>query len=154
MPPPATKLFGNVFHFESKSLTSSAKHWTINQVWPRLVQERIGSVGFRGGRDWAAGICDEGKPPHCKRCSSLGVLCNFMSNILDLHPIAATTRRLLVVRGKAEIQPPIKSAVSTSDKSTSYQLNAKCQDFITPDDPDMYVNRKLLRLAFAISIII
>jgi hypothetical protein len=87
-----------------------------------------------------------------------------MSNIPDLHPIAATTRRPLVVRGKAEIQPPVASAVSTSDKSTSYQLNAKCQDFITrylgrslitPDDPDMmYVNRKLLRLAFAVSIII
>jgi hypothetical protein len=87
-----------------------------------------------------------------------------MSNIPDLQPIAATTRRPLVVQGKAEIQPPVASAVSTSDKSTSYQLNAKCQDFITrylgrslitPDDPDMmYVNRKLLKLAFAVSIII
>ena len=56
MPPPATELFDIVFHFERVSLTSSAKHWTISQVWPRLVQERIGSVGLRGGRDWAAGI--------------------------------------------------------------------------------------------------
>lgn len=86
-----------------------------------------------------------------------------MSNIPDLHPIAAATRRPLVVRGKAEIQPPVASAVWTSDKFTSYQLNAKCQDFITryfgrslivPDDPNMmHVNRKLLRLAFAVSII-
>lgn len=32
------------------------KHWTINQVWPRLVQERFGSVGLCGGRDLAAEI--------------------------------------------------------------------------------------------------
>lgn len=86
-----------------------------------------------------------------------------MSNIPDLHPIAAATRRPLVVRGNAEIQFPVASAVWTSDKFTSYQLNAKCQDFITrylgrslitPDDPNMmHVNRKLLRLAFAVSII-
>ncbi|KAF7169369.1 hypothetical protein CNMCM5623_002132 [Aspergillus felis] len=56
-----------------------------------------------------------------------------------LKPIAADTGRPLVVRGKAELQPPIASAVWTSDESTFYQLNAKCQDFIT----------RLLRLAFA-----
>jgi hypothetical protein len=86
-----------------------------------------------------------------------------MSNIPDLQPIAADTGRPLVVRGKADLQPPVASAVWTSDESTSYQLNAKCQDFITrylgrslitPDDPNMiHVNRKLLRLAFAVSII-
>ncbi|KAJ9317621.1 transcriptional regulator family: Fungal Specific TF [Paecilomyces variotii] len=102
--------------------------------------------------------CDEGKP-HCKRCSSFGVLCNFMSNIPDLQPIAdGTGRRPLVVRGKAELQHPVANAVWTSDESTFYQLNAKCQDFITrylgrslmtPDDPNMiHVNRKLLRLSF------
>lgn len=102
--------------------------------------------------------CDEGKP-HCRRCSSFGVLCNFLSNIPDLQPIAADAGRPLVVRGKAELQPPVASAVWTSDESTSYQLDAKCQDFITrylgrslitPDDPNMiHVNRKLLKLAFA-----
>ncbi|KAJ5289487.1 uncharacterized protein N7443_009740 [Penicillium atrosanguineum] len=102
--------------------------------------------------------CDEEKPD-CKRCISFGVLCNFMSNIPDLQPIAADTGRPLVVRGKAELQPPISSAIWTSDEFISYQLNAKCQDFITrylgrslitPDDPNMiHVNRKLLGLAFA-----
>ncbi|KAE8364630.1 hypothetical protein BDV27DRAFT_145137 [Aspergillus caelatus] len=101
--------------------------------------------------------CDEGKP-HCKRCSSFGILCNFMSNIPDLQPIAADIGSPLVVHGKATLQPPIASAVWTSDEFTSYHLNAKCQDFITryyarsitiPDDPNMiHVNRKLLRLAF------
>lgn len=86
-----------------------------------------------------------------------------MSNIPDLQPIVADTGRPLEVRGKEELQPPIASAVWTSDESTSYQLNAKCQDFITrylgrslitPDDPNMtHVNRKLLGLAFTVSII-
>jgi hypothetical protein len=86
-----------------------------------------------------------------------------MSNVPDLQPIAADTGRRLVVRGKAELQAPVASAVWTADESISYQLNAKCQDFITrylgrslitPDDPNMiHVNRRLLRLAFAVSII-
>ncbi|KAL4782798.1 hypothetical protein BJX76DRAFT_368892 [Aspergillus varians] len=102
--------------------------------------------------------CDEGKP-QCKRCSSFGLLCNFMSNIPDLQPVTADTGRVLVVQRKAALQPPRTNAVWTSDASTYYQLNAKCQDFITrylgrslitPDDPNMgQVNRKLLELTFA-----
>lgn len=88
-----------------------------------------------------------------------------MSNVSDLQPIAAdaerpnTTRRSI----KLPLQPPVCSAVWTSDESTyyQYQLNTKCQDFITrylgrslvsPDDPNlMHVNRKLLNLAFTVS---
>ncbi|GFF53399.1 predicted protein [Aspergillus lentulus] len=104
--------------------------------------------------------CDESKP-HCKRCTSFGVLCNYMFNVPDLQPIAADTGKSLVVEvlGRADLQPPVASPVWISDESTFYQLNAKCQDFITrylgrslitPDDPNMIlVNRKLLRLAFA-----
>ncbi|KAB8208696.1 hypothetical protein BDV34DRAFT_46084 [Aspergillus parasiticus] len=101
--------------------------------------------------------CDEAKP-HCKKCISFGVVCNIMSNISDLQPIAAGTGRQLVVRGKANLQPPVSSVVWTSDEFTSFHLNARCQDFITryygrsittPDDPHIiHVNRKLLRLAF------
>ncbi|KAJ5793960.1 hypothetical protein N7457_000559 [Penicillium paradoxum] len=101
--------------------------------------------------------CDEQKP-QCRRCSSFGVLCNFMSNIPDLQPATADTGRPLVVQGKAQLRPPLTNAVWTSDASTFYQLNMKCQDFITryygrslitPDDPNMtQVNRKLLELAF------
>lgn len=86
-----------------------------------------------------------------------------MSNVPDLQPVAAGTGRPLVAQGKAELQPPLTNAVWTSDASTSYQLNAKCQDFITrylgrslitPDDPNMIqVNRKLLQLAFAVSLL-
>ncbi|KAJ5408388.1 hypothetical protein N7509_002271 [Penicillium cosmopolitanum] len=106
--------------------------------------------------------CDEGKP-HCNKCRLYGVSCNFMSNVPDLHPIAADseTRSLLVTRGRMQLQPPVTSAIWTSDGVSSYQLNAKCQDFITrylgrslirvisPDDPNMIrVNRRLLKLAF------
>ena len=87
-----------------------------------------------------------------------------MSHIPDLQPIAADTVRPLVVRGKVELQPPLTNAIWTSDASTSYQLNARCQDFITrylgrslitPNDPNMtQVNRKLLKLAFTVGFII
>lgn len=70
------------------------------------------------------------------------------------------------MRARAESRPrsPVASAVWTSDEVTSYtyQLNAKCQDFITrylgrslttPNDPEMMlVNRKLLELAFAVGL--
>lgn len=87
-----------------------------------------------------------------------------MSHIPDLQPIAADAVRPLVVRGKIELQPPVTNAIWTSDTSTSYQLNARCQDFITrylgrslitPNDPNMIqVNRKLLKLAFTVSFVI
>ncbi|KAK2051239.1 hypothetical protein LY76DRAFT_676373 [Colletotrichum caudatum] len=92
--------------------------------------------------------CDQGKPL-CKRCTSFGVLCNFFLNVSDLQPIAADA---------TNIRPPLTNAVWTCDASASYQLNAKCQDFITrylgrslitPGDHTMIlVNRKLLEFAF------
>ncbi|OBR13468.1 C6 finger domain-containing protein [Colletotrichum higginsianum IMI 349063] len=104
--------------------------------------------------------CDQGKPG-CKRCVSFGVMCNFLStNVPDLQPIVADTGGPLEVevRGRTGIRPPLSNAVWTSDATASFQLNAKCQDFITrylgrsllsPDDPSMaQVNRRLLELAF------
>lgn len=71
-----------------------------------------------------------------------------------------------VVGGRgAGLEAPITSAVWTcdGDGSAAYQLDARCQDFvtrylgwslITPDDPNMReVNRKLLGLAFTVSFI-
>ncbi|KAL3456026.1 hypothetical protein BJX64DRAFT_53014 [Aspergillus heterothallicus] len=91
--------------------------------------------------------CDESKP-QCKRCTSFRLSCPFMSDISDLQ----TTGQRLVV------QRPVTSAVWISDASTTYQLTARCRDFITryyqrslvaPDDPRLeQVNRKLLDLAF------
>ncbi|KAI8948822.1 hypothetical protein F4801DRAFT_603899 [Xylaria longipes] len=101
--------------------------------------------------------CDEGKP-QCNRCRSFGLVCNFLPDVPDLQPLADDSIRSSVVRGGADPQPPLAGTVWTSNKSTSYQLDAKCQDFvtrylgrslITPDDPNMVeVNRKLLRLTF------
>ncbi|KAF5582980.1 c6 finger [Fusarium pseudoanthophilum] len=63
-----------------------------------------------------------------------------------------------MARCKPSPQRPVASAVWTSDEYTVYQLNAKCQDFVTryyarslltPDDGNMIdVNRRLFRLAF------
>ncbi|KAJ5713131.1 uncharacterized protein N7483_010312 [Penicillium malachiteum] len=102
--------------------------------------------------------CDEGKP-QCTRCCSFGVLCNFMSNIIDLQPIGADAGRSFTVQKKMKLQPPLASAIWTSDASTTYQLSSRCQDFITryyrrslliPDDPNVIeVNRKLFKLTFA-----
>ncbi|KAH7217382.1 hypothetical protein BKA60DRAFT_609266 [Fusarium oxysporum] len=100
--------------------------------------------------------CDESKP-RCNKCSSFGVLCNFGLNIPDLHPITSDTVRA-VVRCRPTPQRPVASAIWTSDEYTIYQLNAKCQDFVTryyarslltPDDENMInVNRSLFKLAF------
>ena len=107
--------------------------------------------------------CDERKP-QCQRCNSFGILCNFISNIPDLQPVAADAGQPFVVQGKEKLQPPLTNAFWTSDASTSFQLNTRCQDFvtrylgrslITPDDPNMIqVNAKLLELAFAVRIYI
>ncbi|KPM43236.1 hypothetical protein AK830_g3354 [Neonectria ditissima] len=116
-----------------------------------------GNAGLREGLDLVVGICDEGKP-QCKRCKAFGVLCNFIPNVPDLQSVADDAARTLVARERARLQPPVNSAVWTSDASAFYQLNAKCQDFVTrylgrsllnPGDPNMkQVNRKLLALAF------
>lgn len=104
--------------------------------------------------------CDECKP-QCQRCSSFGILCNFMSNVPDLQSVAADTGHRSVVRRNAELQPPPTNAIWTSNASTSYQLNAKGQDFISryfrrslliPDDINVkQVNSRLLELAFSVS---
>lgn len=85
-----------------------------------------------------------------------------MSNIPDLHPVAAHTAKPMFLR-RPKLQPSLTNAVWTSDASSCYQLNARCQDFITrylgrslltPGDPNMiHVNRKLLELAFTVSLI-
>lgn len=87
------------------------------------------------------------------------MLCNFGLNIPDLHPITPEAVRA-VVRCKPSPQRPVASAVWTSDEYTIYQLNAKCQDFVTryyarslltPDDGNMIdVNRRLFKLAFSV----
>ncbi|KAL7906631.1 hypothetical protein GGI35DRAFT_487748 [Trichoderma velutinum] len=103
--------------------------------------------------------CDESKP-WCKRCISFGVLCNFRFDTLDLQPITCDPAIYAsqVARQGTVLQPPPSGSVWTSDESTVYQLDSKCQDFIirylgrsliTPDDPRMVqVNRSLLALAF------
>ncbi|PWY88252.1 hypothetical protein BO70DRAFT_385470 [Aspergillus heteromorphus CBS 117.55] len=103
--------------------------------------------------------CDEAKP-QCKRCCSFGLLCNFVSNVPDLQPVAADTGRKWVDRGRGNValQPALTHAVWTSDASTCYHLDARSQDLvyrylgcslITPADPGMReVNRGLLGLAF------
>ncbi|KAI1425491.1 hypothetical protein F5Y12DRAFT_747009 [Xylaria sp. FL1777] len=101
--------------------------------------------------------CDEGKPK-CKKCSSFGLVCSFVPGVPDLQPVADDLIRSSVDQGGVEPQPPLDGAVWTSDASTFYQLDAKCQDFvtrylgrslITPDDPSIVeVNHKLLGLCF------
>ncbi|KAI1813383.1 hypothetical protein GGS20DRAFT_481097 [Poronia punctata] len=104
--------------------------------------------------------CDEAKP-QCKRCKSYGVLCNFVPGVSDLQLVAgaAATGKPPILHGRgAQPRSPITSAVWTADASTSYQLNTRCQDFITRylgrslvgprDATTTQVNRKLLELAF------
>ncbi|KAI1146358.1 hypothetical protein F4825DRAFT_199473 [Nemania diffusa] len=101
--------------------------------------------------------CDEGRP-QCKRCTSFGVLCNIVLVVPDLQPITGDSEGLLATRNRVQLRAPFTNAVWTTDGSYYYQLNAKCQDFITrylgrslitPDNHKMIqVNRELLALAF------
>ncbi|KAL0932384.1 C6 finger domain protein [Colletotrichum truncatum] len=100
--------------------------------------------------------CDQGKP-RCERCISFGLLCNFLANVPDLQPVGTDTWPL-VAREHEVIKPPLTNAVWTSDGFTSFQLNSKCQDFVTrylgrslinPRDTQMaQVNRGLFELTF------
>lgn len=85
------------------------------------------------------------------------MLCNYMPHVPDLQLAASDSVWPLAIRERVVLRP-LTNAVWTSDGSTSYQLDAKCQDFvnrylgrslITPNDPNMVqVNRELLTLAF------
>ncbi|KAJ6151126.1 hypothetical protein N7470_007720 [Penicillium chermesinum] len=100
--------------------------------------------------------CDENKP-HCNKCGSFGVFCNYFSDIPDLQPLAADRGGDSLLKGPSQ-NPPVSSAVWSCDRSTSFRLNARHQEFISrylgrslisPDEPNVkYVNRCLLSLAF------
>jgi hypothetical protein len=93
------------------------------------------------------------------------VLCNFAQNVPDLQPLApGADKSLLTARVKTpQLLGPVGSAVWSADASARFELNAKCQDFVTrylgrslmvPNDPNMcHVNRRLLKMAFAVSYI-
>ncbi|KAK3326845.1 hypothetical protein B0H66DRAFT_551807 [Apodospora peruviana] len=71
--------------------------------------------------------CDETKP-QCRRCMSFGVLCNSMSNIPDLHPVAAGAE--LVVKS-TEPSRPVSSAIWTADESYRFDLSPSCVESLT-----------------------
>lgn len=93
------------------------------------------------------------------RCSSFGVICNYMPDVPDLQPLAHDSVGQSASRGTAGLRF-VTSMIWSSDGSSSCQLDAKRQDFITrylgrsfitPDDPNMVeVNRGLLTLAFTV----
>lgn len=122
--------------------------------WPLAVSDRH-LADLRSG----ALQCDETKP-HCKSCTSFGLLCNFTFNVSELQPTIADATSRPLVRRIGGPQSPIDSAVWTSDEYSSYQLNARCQEFITrylgrslitPNDPNMrQANRRMLQLAFTV----
>lgn len=82
-----------------------------------------------------------------------------MPNVSDLQPVTEDSVRPSAGRERAGLRP-LTGDIWASDGSTPYQLDAKCQDFITrylgrclitPDDPNMVeVNRGLLTLAFTV----
>lgn len=104
--------------------------------------------------------CDE-RRPNCRKCCSFGISCNFMLNVPDLQPIVMDTNTPMT-RKETSPQPAISSSIWTYDRFTCYELNTRCQDFlsrylerslVTPYDPNMvHVNRRLLRLAFSVSV--
>ncbi|KAI1339965.1 hypothetical protein F5Y15DRAFT_380997 [Xylariaceae sp. FL0016] len=100
--------------------------------------------------------CGEERP-RCQRCISFGVSCNFMPGVPDLHPVAADEGKALTTRREPNPQISVAGAIWTSDELTSYQVNVKCQNFITRylgrslitphDSTVIQMNRKFLELA-------
>ena len=88
--------------------------------------------------------------------------CNFLPNIPDLQPITVARGQQVVFRSHARPSRCLSSGVWSCDGSTRYELNAKCQDFISrylgrslisPDNADVaQVNLRLLGLAFEVSL--
>ncbi|KAI0191896.1 hypothetical protein F4808DRAFT_381729 [Astrocystis sublimbata] len=105
--------------------------------------------------------CDEDRP-QCRRCVSFGVLCNITLRVPDLQPVTNDVELKPPARrdrgNKVVVRAPLSNAVWTADASSHYQLNDKCQDFVTrylgesllnPKNSKMAeVNRKLLGFAF------
>jgi hypothetical protein len=106
--------------------------------------------------------CDETNRQQCLNCTSFRLVCNFKTSIPDMQLELLSASK--VVQPTSVLRPPVTSTVWTADASYSYQLNAKCQDFITrylrqslcnPDDPNMArVNRELFALSFTVSQVI
>ncbi|KAI0141573.1 hypothetical protein GGR57DRAFT_487181 [Xylariaceae sp. FL1272] len=102
--------------------------------------------------------CDEARP-QCKKCTAFGLLCNAKPGVTDMQPACADSMRASSrPQERLRLRPPPTAAIWTADSSTRYELNARCQGFITrylarrilnPEDPHMMqANRKLLSLAF------
>lgn len=104
--------------------------------------------------------CDESRP-RCQRCSSFGILCNFVPGVSDLQPVADDSLRGVTTQRLPGLRPPVSNAVWTTDQSTFNQVSSRCQDFVrryleqsftTPNDSNMaHVNSKLLELTFTVS---
>ncbi|KAJ3577371.1 hypothetical protein NPX13_g3197 [Xylaria arbuscula] len=113
----------------------------------RLVQQRTDVARLREGQDLAVEIASS------ENSSAM------RANHNARDPVADDSVRSSLAQGGTEPQSALSGVVWTSDASTLYQLNAKCQNFVTrywgsslttPDDPHMAeVNNKLLKLAFA-----
>ena len=96
-------------------------------------------------------------------CISFGVSCNFVPHTSDLQPVTAGRSGPVVVRTERKVQPLLTNAIWASDASSSCYLDAKRQELIdrylgrgliNSDDPRMVqINRKLLELAFAVSLL-
>ncbi|KAM7189464.1 hypothetical protein V8F33_010047 [Rhypophila sp. PSN 637] len=103
------------------------------------------------------GLCDEAKP-QCRKCTSFGVICNYMANLPDLEPVVPSigTTSCGVATGL-----PVSTPVWTSDVSGTYRfhLDARLQKLISryfgenmigAYEPKMAgVNQKLMELAFS-----
>ncbi|KAK4212076.1 hypothetical protein QBC37DRAFT_318926 [Rhypophila decipiens] len=108
--------------------------------------------------------CDEAKP-QCRKCTSFGVICNYMSNLSDLEPavpmVMAVPGQRIGRRIMPFPQPAVSTAVWTSDVSGTYRfhLDARLQtlisrcfgeNMISAYEPKMAgVNQKLVELAFS-----
>ncbi|KAI6900223.1 hypothetical protein KC318_g12495 [Hortaea werneckii] len=73
--------------------------------------------------------CDEVRP-RCKRCSSFGVTCNYLLNILDLQPVSANSRWQIKDLALFQLPASLESPVYTADGSDTFHLTARHQEYV------------------------
>ena len=71
--------------------------------------------------------CDETRP-HCARCRTYGVLCNFSLSVPDLQPLPEKQRQQGTRSGFVSLQPPVGKAIWAEDGSSYFVLDTQDQE--------------------------
>ncbi|KAI7324006.1 hypothetical protein KC315_g8354 [Hortaea werneckii] len=73
--------------------------------------------------------CDEVRP-HCKRCSSFGVTCNYLLQVPDLQPVSADTRWQIKDQARRQLSISLETPVYTADGLDTFYMTPRHQEYV------------------------